>query len=89
MERIFLEDWVVRYGIPDRLLMDKGPKFVENFFNAVCVALETKLITTTAYHRQTNGQTEHYNKTILSRLCHYISEHQDDWDTFVYPLTYA
>lgn len=49
----------------------------------------TKLMTTTACHPQTNGQTERCNKTITGRLRHYIRERQDDWDTFVQPQTYV
>lgn len=44
-------------------------------------------MTTTAYPPQTNGQTEWYKETILSRLRHHINEQQDNWDTFAQPLT--
>ena len=48
-----------------------------------------KHLTTTAYHPATNGQTERYNKTIVSRLRHYVNENQADWDDYLQPLTYA
>lgn len=38
---------------------------------------------------QTNGQVEWFNKTIIGRLEHYVSEHLADWDRGVQPLTYA
>ena len=44
---------------------------------------------TSAYHPQTNGQVERYNQTIASMLHNYVNEHQDDWDVYVGPLTYA
>lgn len=46
-------------------------------------------ITATAYNPQTNGQTEHFNSTLLLRLRHYVSQHQTDWNTYLLPLTYA
>lgn len=45
--------------------------------------------TATAYHPQCNGQAEQYNCTLVTRLSHYINEHQDDWEQFLQPLTYA
>lgn len=52
--RIFVENWIVPYDIPGRLLMDTGPQFVGKIFNAVCVSMGTRLVMTSAYHRQTN-----------------------------------
>lgn len=89
MARIFVEDWVILYGISDQSLMDNNPQFVGKFFCSVCIGLGTKLLTTTAHHPQTSGQSERYNKTILNQLRHYIGEHQDHWDTFAQPLDYA
>lgn len=77
------------YGIPERLTTDCSPQFVGEFFNAACIALGTRLMMTTAYYCQTNGQTERFNKTIISWLCPCISKHQDNWDTFFQPLTYV
>ena len=86
---VVLEHWVIPYGIPNHILSDNGSQFVSKFFSALCAFLGAKLTTTTAYHPQTNGQTERYNKTIITRLRHYVNDHQTDWDLFVQPLTYA
>lgn len=40
------------------------------------------------YQFQTNGQMEKYNKTIATRLCDNLNEHQDDWYSFLQLLTY-
>ena len=44
---------------------------------------------TTAYHPQTNGQTERFNRTLVQRLRNYVEEHQRDWDEYIQPLTFA
>lgn len=75
---IFVDHCVIPHGMPKRLLANNWAKFVRKLLNAACVALETKLMTTCAYHPQTNAQTERYNKTIVSRLRHYIGEFQVD-----------
>ena len=86
---IFVDHWVIPYGIPNYVLTDNGPQFVAKFFASVCLALGVKHVTTTAYHPRTNGQTERFNRTIVTRLRHYVGEHQDDWDLYVQLLTYA
>lgn len=58
--------------------MDSGTQLEGKVFSAVCASLVTRSMTKTAYHLQMNGQTEPYNKIILSRLRYFISKHQDD-----------
>ena len=85
----FLESWIFPYGIPDIVLTDNGPNFVSKFFEHLNSLLGTKHLTTTAYHPQTNGQAERFNRTLCQRLRLFVSEHQTDWHSFVQPLTYA
>lgn len=71
------------------MLTDNEHKFVACSFRIVCTVLGIGRTPITAYHPQTNGQAERYNKTLEARLRHYVSEHQDDLDLYVQPLTYA
>ena len=87
--KAFLDHWVYAYGAPQYLLTDNGPQFIAKFFDSVCGLLGIQHYLTAFYHPQTNGKAERFNKTILSRLRHYISEHQQDWDEYLQPLTYA
>ncbi|CDF38306.1 unnamed protein product [Chondrus crispus] len=85
----FLDNWVYVYGAPRYMLTDNGPQFAAKFFDAVCALLGVRPYLTTAYHPQTNGQTERFNRTLVQRLRHYVEEHQRDWDDYVQPLTFA
>ena len=86
----FLDHWVYPYGAPRYVLTDNGPQFAAKFFDAVaCALLGVRHYLTTAYHPQTNGQTERFNRTLVARLRHYVEEHQRDWDDYVQPLTFA
>lgn len=80
---VMLNTWIFPYGIPDSILTDNGPQFIADFFEHLCAILGVKRVPITAYHAQTNGQTERYNQTLERRLRHYVNDHQDDWDTFV------
>ena len=50
------------------------------FFHSLCFVLEITNLYTSAYHPQTNGQVEQYNRTIAAMLPNYVGEHQDDCD---------
>lgn len=86
---IFFESWVASYCIPSIIITDKGPPFVSKFFVAVCNTLVWKTITTTAYHPQTNGQAKRLNSTVISQMCHYVSEYQTDWNKYLLSFTHA
>ena len=80
---------VFKYGVPHTLMSDKGPQFNAKFFHSTCHVLGVTKLYASAYHPQTNGQVERYNRTIASMLRNYVSDHQGDWDVYVGPLTYA
>lgn len=87
--RAFCDHWVYAYGPPISLLTDNGPQFTAKFFLAVCSELGVHKVFTTAYHPQTNGQVERYNRTILASLRGYVAHRQDDWDDYTSTVTYA
>lgn len=86
VETAFFKSWIITYGIENDLLPDNSPQFVGKLFAAVCLFLGLKQLTKTAYHPQTNLQTEKYNKTIVPRLQNYVAEHQSDWDEYINAL---
>lgn len=71
------------------MLTDNDPQFIAQFFRYVCAILGIRRIPITAYHPQSNGQTERYDKSVAARLRHYVPDHQTKWDLFVQPLTYS
>jgi transposase InsO family protein len=78
--RAFCDHWAYVYGPPISLLTDNEPQFTAKFFQAVWSELGIQKIFTKAYHPQTNGRVERYNRTILASLRGYVSKRQDDWD---------
>lgn len=85
----FVEHWVYKYGAPNRVVSDNGPQFVAKLFQSVCRLLGMKTTTSSAFHPQTNGQVERYNRSLLSMLRHYVGDHQDDWDRYASTVTFA
>ncbi|GJV49342.1 putative reverse transcriptase domain-containing protein [Tanacetum coccineum] len=60
-----------RHGIPVLIIYDRDPRFTSNFWRSLQKALGTNLDMSTAYHPQTNGQSERTIQTLkdMMRAC--------------------
>jgi Integrase zinc binding domain len=87
--KVFCENLVFVNGPPRYALTDNGAQFSAKFFLAVCRELGISKLFRTAYHPQTNGQVERYNRKIINSLRGYVSKRQNDWDEFNSALTFA
>ncbi|CAJ0966038.1 unnamed protein product [Ranitomeya imitator] len=88
---VFSDDWeshvqqnVVRlHGIPENIVSDRGSQFVSRFWRTFCAKMGIDLSFSSAFHPQTNGQTEQTNQTLETYLRCFVSADQDDWVTFL------
>ena len=64
--RLLVEEIVSRHGVPRQLLSDRGPSFLSKLMYEVCRLLGVEKINTSAYHPQTDGLVERYNRTLTS-----------------------
>jgi len=55
---IYIEQIVKLHGIPSSIMSDRDPRFTSMFWESLQAALGTKLRLSSAYHPQTDGQTE-------------------------------
>jgi transposase InsO family protein len=85
----FCNHWVFTYGPPCHVQTDNCPQFASKFFLATFRELGIEKFFSSAYHPQTNGQVERFNRMILNSLRWYVSEHQDDWDEYTSDLKFA
>lgn len=81
--QLFFDNIVRLHGIPVTIVSDRDTKFTSNFWRTLWSHLGTKLLFSTAYHPQTDGQTERANRTIQEYLRHYVGEKQTEWDQFL------
>ena len=51
--------------------------------DSLCEELEVKHKLTTAYHPQTNGLVEQFNRTLCETLAKFANENKNDWDDFL------
>ena len=86
---LFLREVVRHHGLPEVILSDRDPRFTANFWRALWTQLGTKLAMSTAYHPQTDGQTERANRTLEEMLRAYVNFQQTDWDEHLTTLELA
>lgn len=73
-------DNVWRYhGLRETIVSDRGAQFVSAFWTHLNRILKTRALLSTAYHPQTDGQTERVNVILKQYLRAYVSYLQDDW----------
>src|SRR6185312_12563789 len=80
LANIFWETVVRHHGLPSSIVSDRDPRFTGHFWRALWKCLGTQLTMSTAFHPQTDGQTERANRTLEEMLRSYVSFQQKDWD---------
>ncbi|MBW0519043.1 hypothetical protein O181_058758 [Austropuccinia psidii MF-1] len=61
LDHLFIKNIFSRHGLPSRIVSDRGRLFVSSFWTNLCQQLKISRDLSTAYHPETNGQTERIN----------------------------
>lgn len=80
LAKIFIKEIVRLHGVPTSIVSDRDPKFTSQFWKAFHRAFGTCLNLSTAYHPQTDGQTERTIQTLEDMLRACILEDGGNWD---------
>jgi len=86
---IFMNTVFKHHGMPRVIVSDRDSKFTGDFWRALFRSQGTRLTMSTAYHPQTDGQTERANRTIEDMLRAHVSPHHDDWDKHLTTIEFA
>ena len=83
LEREYLRTIVKLHGVPVSIVSDRDPKFTSNFWQAFKKALGTKVHLSTAYHPQTDGQSEWTIQTLEDMLRSSVLEWGGKWGEYL------
>ncbi|KAJ1040698.1 hypothetical protein NDA10_002716 [Ustilago hordei] len=67
------------FGYPDHMVSDRGRQFISGAWKAFAEQMGVRHSLSTAYHPQTDGQTERVNQVIEQYLRMYCNYEQNDW----------
>jgi hypothetical protein len=76
---LYLQNIFKLHGLPDDIVSDRGPQFTSKFTTQLLQMLEVQGNKSTAFHPQSDGQTERVNQTLEQYLRIYCDYLQDDW----------
>ncbi|GKB35605.1 putative reverse transcriptase domain-containing protein [Tanacetum coccineum] len=79
LARMYLKEVVTRHGIPVLIICDRDSKFTSNFWRSFQKALGTDLSMSTAYHPQTDGQSERTIQTLEDMLRACVIDFGNGW----------
>lgn len=72
-----------RFGLPDKIISDRGIQFAAKVFQELGRVLGIKLAMSMAYHPQTDGETERVNQELEIYLRMVCANHPDQWEHYL------
>ncbi|TLX69655.1 transposase family protein, partial [Labilibacter sediminis] len=94
LAKLYVREVVTRHGVPLSIVSDRDSRFASRFWNKLQEELGSKVHLSTAYHPQTDGQSERTIQTLEDMLRACVIEYGGSWDThlplveFAYNNTY-
>ncbi|GJV83724.1 putative reverse transcriptase domain-containing protein [Tanacetum coccineum] len=81
LAKIYTNEIVARHGVPVSIISERDGRFTSHLWQAFQEALGTILDMSTAYHPQTDGQSEHIIQTLEDMLRACVMDFGGSWDT--------
>src|SRR5246500_2535098 len=81
--QIFIDQVWRRFGLPDIIISDRGPQFSAKVFQEMMKGLEINHRMSTAYHPQTDGETERVNQELETYLRIFCTNNQRCWSSYL------
>ncbi|PNX73284.1 retrotransposon-related protein, partial [Trifolium pratense] len=83
LAEIYVDQIVRLHGIPSSIVSDRDPRFTSRFWESLQEAVGTKLRMSSAYHPQTDGQSERTIQSLEDLLRACVLEHGGNWDSWL------
>ncbi|GJS37012.1 putative reverse transcriptase domain-containing protein [Tanacetum coccineum] len=78
--KLYMKEVVTRHGVPVSIISDRDGRFTSLFWQALHKALGTRLDMSTAYHPETDGQSERTIQTLEDMLRACVLDFGKSWD---------
>ena len=86
---LFVERVWSLHGLPKSIVTDRGTQFVNQWNAALLRLIGTKHCVSSAYHPESDGQTERTNRVLCEMLRHYVNAKHDNWDKLLPVVEFA
>jgi hypothetical protein len=89
LAKMYVKEIVRLHGVPLSIVSDRDTRFVSEFWQSVHHAMGTGLAFSTAFHPQTDGQTERVNQVLEDMLRACVLDFQGSWENFLPLVEFA
>jgi hypothetical protein len=83
ISNIFMKDIFRLHGMPREIISNRDTKFTSIFWEYLMTGCETKLLISTAYHPQIDGQTEIVNQILEDMLSMHVMDQPKKWEDYL------
>jgi hypothetical protein len=80
LAELYIARIVCLHGVPKKIVSDRGTQFMSRFWEKLHEAMDTNLNFSSAYHHQTDGQTERVNQILEDILRACALKDKKSWD---------
>jgi hypothetical protein len=80
LAELYMSRIVCLHGVPKKIVLDRGTQFTSRFWKRLHESMDTMLNFSSAYHPQTDGQTERTNQVLEDMLRACAIKHGRSWD---------
>ncbi|KAI3809549.1 hypothetical protein L1987_25526 [Smallanthus sonchifolius] len=81
LAKLYIKEIVARHGVPISIISDRDSRFVSRIWKSLQEAMGIRLDMSTAYHPQTDGQSERTIQTLEDMLRACVIDFGGNWDT--------
>jgi hypothetical protein len=81
--RAFVENFILKYGIPKAIATDCGTEFLAEVMKKTCALLHVDQLQSTAYHHRSIGALENSHKNLGAFLRTQVAKHNSAWSSWV------
>ena len=89
LAKLYVREVVTRHGVPLSIVYDRDSRFASRFWQKLQEELGTRVHLSTAYHPQTDGQSERTIQTLEDMLRACVIEYGGNWDTHLPLVEFA
>ena len=83
LAELYVNEIVWLHGIPLSIVSDRNPRFTSRFWKELQSALGTRQKFSTAFHLQTDGQSEKVIQVLEDMLCGCVLDFPGSWDSYI------
>ena len=85
----FMDNVFKLHGMPLSIVSDRDARFTSLFWKQFFKVAKTELNMSTAFHPQTDGQTERANRKLLDMISATVRMQHEDWDDYLSMIEFA